>query len=125
MHVTVPLEEEEDRLVVDGILAADDVGVDDDTSIDSLALPDERKAHNNKVLGQTTRKAASVWNNYSGVIKGAWNDRSIVLNKIPLSGLLLLIPATFVAMGVERSLKRAIYEGKMSPSIFFFWCVSI
>ena len=79
-------------------------------SIDSLALPEERRTHNNEVLGQTMRKAASVWNNYSGVIKRAWHDRSVVLNNIPLSGLLLIIPAMFVTMDVEYILRTAIYE---------------
>ena len=74
----VLLEDEEEGLVADGILAADDVGVDDDVSIDSLALPEERRAHNNEVLGQTMRKATSVWNNYSGVIKRAWHNRFVV-----------------------------------------------
>ena len=103
-------EKEEEGLVTDGILAADDVGVNDDASIDSIALPDERRIHNNEVLGQMMRKAASVWNNYYGVIKRAWHDRSVLLNNIPLSGLLLIIPAMFVTMGVEYSLRRAIYE---------------
>ena len=106
----VLLEDEEEGLVADGILAADDVGVDDDVSIDSLALPEERRAHNNEVLGQTMRKAASVWNNYSCVIKRAWQNRSVVLNNIPLSGLLLIIPAMFVTMGVELCCRKAIYE---------------
>ena len=108
--VPVLLEDEEEGLVADGILAADDVGVDDDVSIDSLVLPEERRAHNNEVLGQTMRKAASVWNNYTCVIKRAWQNRSVVLNNIPLSGLLLIIPAMFVTMGVELCLRKAIYE---------------
>ena len=101
---------EEEGFVADGMIADDDVGVNDDASIDSLVLPAVRRAHRDQVLGQTMRKAASVWNNYSGVIKRAWYDRSVVLNSIPLSGLLLIVPTMFVTMGVEYSLRRAIYE---------------
>ena len=61
-------EEKEEDLVADGMVAADNVGVNNDASIDNLVLPAVRRAHNYEVLGQTMRKAASVWNNYSGVI---------------------------------------------------------
>ena len=52
---SLPLVEEEEGLVADGMVAADDVGVDDDASIDSLVSPDERRVHNNEMLGQTMR----------------------------------------------------------------------
>ena len=47
---SVPLVEEEDGLVADGMVAADDVGVDNDASIDSLVLPAVRRAHNSFCL---------------------------------------------------------------------------
>ena len=56
------------------------------------------------------RKVGAVWNNDYIVIRNAWRDRSLVLNNISLSGLLIDIPAVFVTLGIKYSLKQAIYE---------------
>ena len=54
------MEDEEEDLVTDGMVAADDVGVKDDASTDNLVLPAVRRAHNYEVLRQTMKKATYV-----------------------------------------------------------------
>ena len=68
-------------LIEDSMAAADDVvGAGNNSSIDSIVFPAQRRALQIIERRLRRRKAGAIWGSFSRTIRNAWSDCSVRLN---------------------------------------------